>query len=464
MHVAELLYSAGATLFPKITGPPSTQDWDALWPAIVSQGSQEFVLNAVRDWNYARDSHMPPDCVGKCAVRFGTAFAHGLISQGMVASDMEAYMAIIYAAIMKRDERIVNETVRLVVVRPTGFPSHHATRALILAVKTGCQSIAQALFRAGMDPFDTISNTDVEELVRLDTRYGLMHGESAFLASIGCSDHSLITTFLGHNDAIRFDNRPVLHQRQICEAYTSALCDEDVRLERLLLSYGVASADVNHVMGPEYIGQQLHATLVASVEEEDYVEVERLLQLRVKPIAVGHTILPERHTALQLLARQNETHLFEKLLEVGEDVHAPPIPEQGATALQFATSNGNFAITNMILAAGADVNAAPADYDGRTAIEGAAEWGRIDMVHYLLEAGATVQGRTNINYRRTVYRAWEEGHRALVGMIQSWKRERYGEGDCEEPEVIVQTMTSNELDFASDDARVRYQQRHHKPS
>jgi ankyrin repeat protein len=242
----------------------------------------------------------------------------------------------------------------------------------------------------------------------------------------------------------------------MCEAYAFALCDGNTCQVNLLSNHGVTIAGICHVMGPDYLKLWLYSVFVEHVERGEYDEAERLLQLGATPVDTKTLATQKRHTVLQLLARDEKVSLFKKLLDLGEDVNAPPFHESGATALQFAAINGNFDIARMALAAGADVNTAPADQYGRTAIEGAAEWGRLDMVHYLLKAGAAIQGRNNVNYRRTVYRAWEEGHRALVDMIQSWKRERYGEEDIEIPEVIIQTMTSDELVYASEEVELRH--------
>lgn len=154
--------------------------------------------------------------------------------------------------------------------------------------------------------------------------------------------------------------------------------------------------------------------------------------------------------------QQNEAYRVKKLLDLGADANARAIDEQGATALQFAAPNGNFDIVNMLLTAVADVNATPAAYDGRTAIEGAAEWGRLDMVRYLLDNGADVRGPDSPSYRRSIYRAWTEGHRTVVRMIQEWKTERYGQDSCEDPERILSTMSIAELDFADHAARNLY--------
>jgi ankyrin repeat protein len=136
------------------------------------------------------------------------------------------------------------------------------------------------------------------------------------------------------------------------------------------------------------------------------------------------------------------------LLERHVDVNAEPAKFEGATALQFSAINSNFEIASMLLAAGANVNAPPALYDGRTAIEGAAEHGRLNMVKFLLNAGADIRGRNNKNYARTAYRAWANNHRTVLKMIQEFKRDRFGSDDVVSIEVIVRSMTQDDLDFS----------------
>lgn len=133
--------------------------------------------------------------------------------------------------------------------------------------------------------------------------------------------------------------------------------------------------------------------------------------------------------------------LIKRLLALGANVIArPPCAIGGGqTAVQIAAIKGNFEILDLLVQAGGDLNASPG-YGGRTALEGAAEWGRLDMTSYLLSPGADIKGRTNRNYRRTIYRAWGEGHRVLAKMIQQWKVEHYGEDDCETIENILEMV------------------------
>lgn len=133
-------------------------------------------------------------------------------------------------------------------------------------------------------------------------------------------------------------------------------------------------------------------------------------------------------------------------------MNAGPVTH-GATAVQFAAINSNFAKMEILLKPGGNVNAPVGDdEDGRTTLEGAAERGRLDMVLYLLNLGANVEGRTDLNYRRTMYRA--SRNPVLVAHIQEWKRVRYGEEDCESLAVILKTVTRSELreDAADEDS------------
>ena len=144
------------------------------------------------------------------------------------------------------------------------------------------------------------------------------------------------------------------------------------------------------------------------------------------------------HSPLQCAARDGGISLIKRLLEAGADVNAKSIEIQGATALQFVAMRGHFEMLQILLEASADINAAPAPYGGRSAIEGAAEWGRLDIVKFLLDARADVRGKANLNYRRTVYRAYMHGHRTLVAMVQDWKRNKYGPEDCDSTQFIVE--------------------------
>jgi len=180
-----------------------------------------------------------------------------------------------------------------------------------------------------------------------------------------------------------------------------------------------------------------------------------LLSLSADPNApaISEISIP---TALQNSVPSSDPELFQLLLQKGAIPSAPPALSHGATATQYAAMCGNFAVLNTLLKLGMDINEPPGDHEGRTAIEGAAEHGRLDMVCYLLQAGADVKGKSNKNYQRTVFRAWSQGYRAIVQVIQDWKLQQYGRDDCEAVDTIVETMTRDELDYESPAAKIRY--------
>ena len=152
------------------------------------------------------------------------------------------------------------------------------------------------------------------------------------------------------------------------------------------------------------------------------------------------------HTPLEVASRDNDVPLLKLLIQYGAEVNAKPAYSSGATALQYAAITGNFEVLNTLLKEGANINAPRSEYKGRTAIEGAAEYGHLDMVCYLLEAGADVRGRENEQYRRSVYRAWNNHHRTLAKVIQEFKTKRFGSGDICDIEEIVSSMTERELE------------------
>ncbi|KAF2741503.1 hypothetical protein EJ04DRAFT_507289 [Polyplosphaeria fusca] len=61
--------------------------------------------------------------------------------------------------------------------------------------------------------------------------------------------------------------------------------------------------------------------------------------------------------------------------------------------------------------------------------------------------GADVRGKENKVYRRSVYRAWDEGHAVVAEMIQDFKKARYGLADCVSTEVILDSMNQLALEI-----------------
>jgi ankyrin repeat protein len=451
IEIAKMLLDAGASLSLNAGSALSNYTWELLWARIFDSASACFVQKLLSDWIGRHHYPLPPKFIVPCIRKLGWGIMNELVGWGIVASYAYAYVHLLHWAISNQDIRMVDETMQLLIADPAAFPRGHVTAALVHATMIGNSKVVQMLLQAGLDPFERISPacTKFFDLI-------ITEDMSAFIESRRHATCTLLQAFLDHQGPTILYDRPIAQQEQICEAYVFALCSGNVYQEHLLTSYGVTRTNINRIMGPNYLNHRLYEEIERAIAWKNYEKAGRLLDLGASPANIEKPNTYVEATALQMLARDDQFCLFKRLLDLGADVHVSPIIFNGATALQYAAINGNFSIVKMCLEAGADVNAAPGDHKGRTAIEGAAEWGRLDMVRYLLEAGAMIRGRTNINYRRTVYRAWVNGHQALVGMIQDWKREQYGEDDCEDSKVIVQTVTRDELVYASEEVRLRY--------
>jgi ankyrin repeat protein len=235
--------------------------------------------------------------------------------------------------------------------------------------------------------------------------------------------------------------------------YLHAICDEAARSGNLGIIQTVLDDDLS-LIDSELRYSIGISTLIHALQAGNSGTVAGLLNLGTDPNTSINCFFNRSGLAdaLQFAALQNDKSLVELLIARGANVNASPFPEAGATALQFAARNANFEILEILLAAGAELNAPPGHHHGMSAIEGAAAQGRLDMVRYLLQRGADMRGRKNLNYRRTVYRAWNQGHRPLANIIQEWKRETYGQGDVESIDVITKTLKQNELKFSDFEA------------
>ncbi|KAF2635483.1 ankyrin [Massarina eburnea CBS 473.64] len=158
------------------------------------------------------------------------------------------------------------------------------------------------------------------------------------------------------------------------------------------------------------------------------------------------------HSTSQCVVRDGKVLLLKRLLEKGVDVNARPAIANGATALQFAAITNRFDILDLLIGAGAHINASPGEFEGRSAIEGAAEFGRLDMAKYLLGLGAGegIKGKGNINYARTICRAWRHGHHALARMVHHWKVENDDDysKDHDSIEAVLRDIRRETLIFA----------------
>jgi hypothetical protein len=338
---------------------------------------------------------------------------------------------------------------------PGGVGPQYSTRLTMMAVLSSSEDMVKVLLCAGVDPFELITRTEEEELNQLDVRYGLEKHKSAFGMSINLRAWKTTETFLKWCLKTISDKKRSFHYQQICFAYLLALSKPCEQLRLLMLNHGIDYGEIEQALGSEYVEKALYVALIRAIKCQTYDHVGLILEhSKFCPGLINPSNRLDEHTPLQYLAMKKESRYVRTLLDLGADVNAVPKKIRGATALQFAAMNGHFEIVSLLLDAGADVNAPPAAVDGRTAVEGAAEWGRLDMVHHLLEMGADVQNHSN--YRRTVFRAWRNGHHTIARIVQDWRTEKHGKESCESIESVLQTMSLQELDFADATACQRH--------
>jgi ankyrin repeat protein len=328
-----------------------------------------------------------------------------------------------------------------------GISPSDGVRVLILAVRRYLTSTAVLLLQMGLSPFEPIPNAPDDVPSNVDRRHHLHIGDSAFIESVVLKHRLMVEIFLDCNPECMSGVHNILRHQQICKAYILALREDyDFDwLSELFLHHGFDGVVVAQALGQDYLRKVFYNELLGAIRAGQYTRMDQILRYHgLFGDLVNPPDLDDGRTPLQQLVVRNQIQHVRTLLSLGADVNAKATKFGSATALQYAVRHGNFEVLDILIKAGADVNAPPADDGGRTAIEGAAEWGRLDIVHYLLEAGANIQLREN--YRNTIYRAWEGGHHTIARMVYKWKKEKYGEVDCESIERVMEIMTPVELD------------------
>ncbi|KAJ4376367.1 hypothetical protein N0V83_001650 [Neocucurbitaria cava] len=401
--------------------------------------------------------------ISRCIANHGWSFTQELMQRDLLDVDVAIHPMVLYAAIWKREEPEASRLItRLRAIRGDESLHHYyGPQALRLAGFRSQMVLIDQLLEAGVSPFEDDAGKGKclwrrhNESHILDSV--IWHGTAFQMACLGTSA-VLVDKFLAWSRVTPNSEQRASQEYELSAAYVYATCVGDTMLKHRILRTGFDVKDLDQNLGFGYLEKHLRSALLTALERSQYDTVDRLIMLGAdpnRPDSDERNELTQTETCLQLASRNDNAFLVKRLLEKGANVNAKPAGINGATAIQFAAINGNFEIVNMLLQAGADVNAGPGDEDGRTAIEGAAEWGRLDMTHYLLELGADICGRANKNYRRTVCRAWGSGHRTLVRMLQDWKAAKYGVDDCDDVQSIVETITEDELDYASVAAKQR---------
>ncbi|CAN9461106.1 unnamed protein product [Alternaria alternata] len=376
----------------------------------------------------------------------------------MVASYSDEGLAVLCDAIVQGNTKLAEHLLIEGASKLSRHTIREGSRALVLAVRHENSSMIDILLRAGFCPYDTV-DPESEGLEDLDDRHMFFTRESPFEVALEHQKTDPLRKFLAFSPEVLDKEQRTARYRQLSAAYASALCSENSILENaILLETDLNPDKIDRIMGVNYVEQRLHFALQHAAMSKRYAKVERLLDAGAMPNSpntftadVGRIWTP-----LQYAATHDNVSIVKKLIAAGANVNAPAAFIDGMTALQSAAINGNSEMLELLIKAGANVNAPPGGYNGRTALEGAAEAGKYDIAVYLLITGADIRGRDNLNYRRTIYRAWKNGCIELADMAQEWKITQYGPQDCKKITEVVESITSEELDFASGDAMREY--------
>jgi len=402
-----------------------------------------------------------PSCLATCVRMFGWSFAKTLTDDGISANNILKDPRILCECVYLGDQEAVETLIFNAKALLGKLPRGYGAIGLAVAAQLGRTSMLQVFLDAGVKPYDSTPRKiqHGKSKYKVDGAYDSIRSDiSALQIAVVYENLDVLKLLLDACGSILSDTKQVTQNRRILQAYGDAIGSGNRAVLDMFLKAGLNVRQIDDSTG--LIPEQCHCTSIQwHVIYSGYLRspeiVDILLDHGADPNAPAQgsvikaygSIEEPVHTPLQFAVRHNKAELVRKLLQRGVNVNAEPNAKNGATALQFAAINGNFEILNMLLKAGANINAPPASFDGRSAIEGAAEWGRLDMVTYLLEAGANIKGRKNKNYRRSIYRAWKNGHRTLARSIQAWKAANIGDADCEDIEAICESMTEEELKY-----------------
>jgi ankyrin repeat protein len=430
--------------------------------------------------------------ISDCIMWHGSSFTQelfhcDLLSEGLIFDPLLSCALVVHDGDEDMVEKMASRLIRL--LGSNVFVQRYGIKALMLSARKGNRKLVKMFLDFGVDPFAPEPGFHHEDLWRQDRFEELrefhirrlydcppalcgcllpvewvLHPtcSTAFQTACIADDTKAVDLFATWTPDFETLATERNRKLQLSAAYFLGVCSGDEALEQRMMSCGitleVASASIDSSM----IGQYLHFGLrnathyVANSRHPQPQRAHRLLDMGAFP-DLNNCEEPRHLTLwgspLVNAVRSEDIGLVTRLLSLGANVNATSRTRYTSetTAVQIAAIKGNFEILDLLVQAGGDLNAPPSGNGSRSALEGAAEWGRLDMTSYLLSHGADVKGRNNKNYRRAIYRAWNNGHRVLARMIRAWKAEHYGEDDCDTIEYIIESITDEELDDDDDD-------------
>jgi ankyrin repeat protein len=427
-----------------------------------------------------------PAHIGACIMWHGHSFTQRLFNCDLLSEGLVCDPLLLCALVVHNDDEDMVKKMASRLIQLLGnnvFEQSYGIKALMLSARKGNRKLVKMFLDFGVDPFALEPGFHHEDLWRQDRfddvqRFHkgnfydcprvsyrqllpvewLLHSicSTAFQTAYIADETEVINLFATWTPKVKTLATERNRKLQLSAAYFFSICSGDEALEQRMLSCGitleVASASIDSAM----IGQYLHFGLRSTTNYREgfrYAQTQRahrLLNMGASPDLENcedPRNLTLWNSPLVEAVRGEDIGLIKRLLSLGANVNATSRTRYTCEtiAVQIAAINGNFEILDLLVEAGGDLNAPASSSGSRSALEGAAEWGRVDMTSYLLSHGADVKGRNNKNYRRAIYRAWDNGHRVLARMIRAWKAEHYGEDDCDAIEYIIESITDEEL-------------------
>jgi ankyrin repeat protein len=388
---------------------------------------------------------LSPAHLSQCITIHGTKFTEKIFQNSLLCMDSGLDLLILFSLVYAGDETMAIDLVQMRATQGCNdfLPQQYSNKALVMAARRNYLDLARTLLELGIDPFTEDSEFCPKNPWRMDI-YEFVDQSRAcstgFQTACRMGRREMVKLFLAWEGS---SSHPLSKQHrslQTSAACIHAVCSGKLWLEEMLRVMGIDFHNSSQVLGSTYLRSHLRIGLQFAMNYEKVDLAKRLMDLGSDPCAAAfeddRTFSGPWHTPLQCAARQENLDFVRKLLSMGAIPKEEPANSSGATAIQFAAIRGNFEILELLIQAGRDINAPKSAYRGRTALQGAAEHGRLDMTRHLLGLGVDVRGRDNTNYVGAVRLALYEGHRVLAQMIQDWKREQYGEEDCEDFETI----------------------------
>jgi ankyrin repeat protein len=453
-------------------GTLAEDHWDPWLFAVL--GSADKLIHIVRG-NLIGYS-MPIAHLARCIMIHGADFAQTIVPDVFENSPAASNPLVLCALVYVRDDvktrRLTSQL--LATFGHDVFSQHYGIKALNSAVIYRHEKLVRFFVDLGVDPFWPEPGLQHINLWRAD-RWVCLHGypfhkyrsaiydlvpiewlldpicSTPFQAACLSGDMGMVGDLVEWHISHAPSSAAPLRNRSLSAALISAVTVGSEELEAKMMGYVVSLENAIYTMGRDYFDEQLRYGLQGEKGRHRSRVVTRLLDLGADPHVpvVGQMSFDDWcESPLRQAVEDDDANVVGRLIDLGVDVNArlPLADSNSMTAVQIAAVKGNFEILDLLLKAGGDINAPPC-VDGRSALEGAAEHGRLDMTSHLLSLGVDIQGHSNKNYRRSIYRAWKEGHRVLANMIQDWKRDHYGEDDVDTIDNIMASVTEDEVKF-----------------